>query len=83
MSLTNPRRPGDAALAGVRAARHGGATLSGMLLEMEHPKRNGVGSATREEIELLQGSTREVLKSLRRPLSGLRDEPTHVTGSPT
>lgn len=57
-----------------------GTTLSAMLLEMEYLKRRGGGSGFHEEIELLQGSTREVLQSLRRLLSGLRDEPTHVTG---
>lgn len=56
-----------------------GTTLSGMLLEMEYLKRGG-GSSLQQEIELLQHSTREVLQSLRRLLSGLRDEPTHVTG---
>lgn len=57
-----------------------GTTLSGMLLEMEYMKRHGGGSGFHDEMELLQHSTREVLQSLRRLLSGLRDEPTHVTG---
>ncbi|MBO0701776.1 MAG: hypothetical protein J2P38_02510 [Candidatus Dormibacteraeota bacterium] len=57
-----------------------GTTLSAMLLEMEYLKRHGGGSALQDELELLQGSTRDVLQSLRRLLSGLRDEPTHVTG---
>lgn len=57
-----------------------GTTLSGMLLEMEYLKRRGSGSALHDEIEVLQHSTREVLQSLRRLLSGLRDEPTHITG---
>jgi two-component system, NarL family, sensor histidine kinase UhpB len=57
-----------------------GTTLAGMLLEMEGLKHRGDESGLRTEIEGLQGSTREVLDSLRRLLSGLRDEPTHVTG---
>lgn len=57
-----------------------GTTLSGMLLEMEYLKRRGGDASLGEEIEGLQSSTRQVLQSLRRLLSGLRDEPTHVTG---
>ena len=56
-----------------------GTALSGMLLEMEYLKRRGAESPLHDEIEVLQTSTREVLQSLRRLLSGLRDEPTHVT----
>lgn len=57
-----------------------GTTLSGMLLEMEYLKRHASGPALHDEIELLQHSTRDALESLRRLLSGLRDEPTHITG---
>ena len=57
-----------------------GTALSGMLLEMEYLKRRGGESSLRDEIELLQTSTREVLQSLRGLLSGLRDEPMHITG---
>lgn len=57
-----------------------GTALSGMLLEMEYLKRRRAEASLREEIEGLQSSTREVLQSLRRLLSGLRDEPTHITG---
>jgi two-component system sensor histidine kinase UhpB len=57
-----------------------GTTLSGMLLEMEYLKRRGGEPGLHDEIEGLQSSTRDVLQSLRRLLSGLRDEPTHVTG---
>jgi len=57
-----------------------GTALSGMLLEMEFLKRQGGESGIRADIEGLQSSTREVLQTLRRLLSGLREEPTHVTG---
>ncbi len=56
-----------------------GTALSAMLLEMEYLKR-GDGTTLQDEIQLLQNSTREVLHGLRRLLSGLRDEPTHITG---
>jgi signal transduction histidine kinase len=47
---------------------------------MEYLKRRGGASALQGDIELLQHTTREVLQSLRSLLSGLRDEPTHLTG---
>lgn len=59
-----------------------GTTLSGMLLEMEYLKRRGAEPSLRQELEGLQGTTREVLQSVRRLLSSLRDEPTHTTGFP-
>lgn len=57
-----------------------GNPLSEILLEMECLKRRERESLLCDEIELLQGSTRDVLQSLRRVLSGLRDEPAHVIG---
>jgi signal transduction histidine kinase len=54
--------------------------LSEMLLEMEYLKRAGGESILREEIAVLQTSTRDVLQRLRRLLSGLRDEPSDLTG---
>ncbi len=54
--------------------------LSEAILEMEYLKRREGGSVLGDEIALLQISTREALQNLRRLISGLRDEPTHVTG---
>lgn len=54
-----------------------GTTLAAMLLDMELLKRRGDGASLRDEIELLQSSTRHVLSSMRRLLSGLRNEPEH------
>jgi signal transduction histidine kinase len=57
-----------------------GTTLASMLLEIELLKRREGHTPAKNELECLQAATRAVLSSVRKLVSGLRDEPSDVTG---